>query len=149
MCLREANVIDAVFNTVKGALTLIHTSPRTNQFDESGVVNSELTVSQVSQEPAQTSRDWYGYTGYVSYTATIPDSKPRNVVLRRMTRTRRIIKTIKGTSKRVTFGSVSVQEEGSTNEMFKAVEDKMPEASSTEVIHHVLKSAGDTVISRR
>ena len=38
--LRESNVIDTVSNTVKGALTVIHTSPRTDQLDESGVINS-------------------------------------------------------------------------------------------------------------
>ena len=39
------------------------------------------------------------------------------------------------------FGSVSVQEDGSTSEMFEAVEDKMPVAYSTEVLQHVLASA--------
>ena len=49
---REANVTEAVSNAVKGALTVGHTSARTNQFDESGLDISELTVIQVSQEPA-------------------------------------------------------------------------------------------------
>ena len=42
-----------MFNAVTGALTVNHTSPRTNQLDEPGVVNSEMTISQVSQVPAQ------------------------------------------------------------------------------------------------
>ena len=62
-----------------------------------------------------------------------------------MTRTRRIIKTIRGTSKRVPFGPVSFQEDGPTNKMFKAVEGKMQEASSTEVLQHVLASAEEVV----
>ena len=65
--------------------------------------------------------------------------------MQRVTRTRRIIKTIKGTSKRVTIGSVSVQEDGPTNEMFEAVRDKMPEVSSTEVLQHVLASAEEII----
>uniref|UniRef100_M4BYD6 Uncharacterized protein n=1 Tax=Hyaloperonospora arabidopsidis (strain Emoy2) TaxID=559515 RepID=M4BYD6_HYAAE len=75
----------------------------------------------------------------------IPNSKSRNIVVRRVTRTRRIVKTIKVTSKRVTFGSVSVQEDGPKNEVIEAVEDKMLEASSTEVLHHVLGSAEEIV----
>ena len=62
----------------------------------------------------------------------------------RTTSTRQI-KTIKGTSKRATFGSVSVQEDGPSNETFEAVEDKMPEASSVEVLQHVLASAKEIV----
>ena len=69
--------------------------------------------------------------------------------MRRVTRTRRIVKKIKGMSKRVTFGYVSVQENGRTNEMFKAVEDKMPGASSTEVLQHVLASAKRYLTSLR
>ena len=52
MLLQEANVTDAVFNAVKGALTVSHTSPRNNQLDETGEVNRELTLSQVSQGPS-------------------------------------------------------------------------------------------------
>ncbi|CAI5701514.1 unnamed protein product [Peronospora effusa] len=70
--------------------------------------------------------------------ATTPSSRSKVVVTRR-TSTRRI-KTIKGTSKRVTLGSVLVQEDGPTNELFEAVEDKMPEASSVEVLQLVLAS---------
>ena len=66
-------------------------------------------------------------------------------MVRRVTRTRRIVKKIKCTSKRVTFGPVSVQEDGPTNKVFEAIEDKMPEASSTEVLQHVLGSAGEIV----
>ena len=45
----------------------------------------------------------------------------------------------------MTFGSVSVQEDRPTNEMFEAVEDKMPESSSMEVLQNVLGSAEEIV----
>ena len=57
----------------------------------------------------------------------------------------RHVKTIKGTLKRVTFGSVSVQEDGPSNEVSEAVEDKMPEVYSVEVLQHVLGSAEEIV----
>ena len=104
MLLRNANATDAAFNAVKGALTVSHTSPRTNQLDRSGIVNIELTVSQVSQEPAQSQGPGAVVRDTLATTATIPNSKSKNVVVRRVTLTKRIIKTIKGTSKRVTFG---------------------------------------------
>ena len=66
-------------------------------------------------------------------------------MVRRVTRTRKIVNTIKGTSKRLTFESVSAEEDGPTNEIFEAVEDKIPEASSTEVLYHVLGSAEEIV----
>ena len=72
MFLREANVTDAVFNAVKGMLTVSHTSPRTNQLDESGIVNSELTVSQLSQEPAQSQGPGAVGRDTLATTATIP-----------------------------------------------------------------------------
>ena len=62
----------------------------------------------------------------------------------RRTSTRRI-KTIKGTSKRVTLKSVSVQENGLANDLIEVVEDKMPEASSVEVLQLVLASAEEIV----
>ena len=131
--LREANVNDAVFNAVKGTLTVGHTSPSTNHLGESGIVNSKLTVSQVSQKLAQSQGPHDVVRNTLATTATTPTFKSRNVLVQRMTRTRRIVNTIRGTSKGVTFGSVSVQEDGPTNEKFEAVEDKMPEASLTEV----------------
>lgn len=67
----------------------------------------------------------------------IPSAKSKKVVVTRKTRTIRTTRTIKGTSKRVTFGSVPIQEDGPTNEVFEAVEDKMPDAFSYEVLQHV------------
>ncbi|CAI5705397.1 unnamed protein product [Peronospora effusa] len=81
------------------------------------------------------------------------DSSPDNsgnagaqskVVVTRTRSTRRI-KTIKGTSKQVTYESVSVKENGPTNELFEAVEDKMPEASSFEMLQLVLASVEEIV----
>ena len=143
--LREANVTDAVFNALKDALTVSHTSPKTNQLDESGVVNSELNVSQVSLEPAKSQGTGAIVRDTLATTAKIPNFKSRNVVVRRVTRTRRIVKTIKGTLKGVTFRSVSAQEDGPTNEMFEVVEDKMSEASSTEVLQRVSGSVKEIV----
>ena len=131
--LREANVNDAVFNAVKGTLTVGHTSPSTNHLGESGIVNSKLTVSQVSQKLAQSQGPHDVVRNTLATTAATPTFKSRNVLVQRVTRIRRIVNTIRGTSKGVTFGSVSVQEDGPTNEKFEAVEDKMPEASLTEV----------------
>ena len=143
--LRESNITDDMSNTVKGALTASHPTPSNNQIDESGVVNSELTLSQVSQEPAQRQGPGAVVRCTLATLAMIPNIKSRNVVVRRAKPTRRIVKTIEGTSKRVAFGSVSVQEDGPTNEMFEAVEDKMPEASSTEVLQHGFLAAKDIV----
>ena len=53
--------------------------------------------------------------------------------------------TTKGTPKRVTFGSVPIQKDGPTNELFLAEEDKMPDASSNEVLQYVLGSAEEIV----
>ena len=97
--MREAKVTDSVFYAVKGALTLSHTSPSTNKIDESGIVNSELTVSQVSQEPAQIQGPGAVVRDTLATTATVLNFKSRNVVVQRVTRTRRVMKTIKGTSK--------------------------------------------------
>ena len=108
MLLREAKVSDAVFNAFKGALTVRHASPRTNQLDGFGIVNIELTVSQVSQMPAQRQGPGAVVSNTLVTTVTIPNSKSRNVLVRRVTHTKRIMKLIKGTSKRVTFRSVSV-----------------------------------------
>ena len=99
MLLREADVSDAVFNAVKCALTVGHTSPRTNQLDDSGIVNNVLTVSQVSQEPAQSQRPGAIVRDTLATTATVLNFKSRNVVVQRVTRTRRVMKTIRGTSK--------------------------------------------------
>ena len=99
MLLRDANVTDDRFNAFKGALTASHTSPSTNQLDESGIVNSELTVSQVSQEPTQSQRPGAIVRDTLATTATVLNFKSRNVVVQRVTRTRRVMKTIKGTSK--------------------------------------------------
>ena len=126
-------------------MTVSHTSPKTNQLDESGVVNSELNVSQVSLEPAKSQGTGAIVRDTLATTAKIPNFKSRNVVVRRATRTRRIVKTIKGTLKGVTFRSVSAQEDGPTNEMFEVVEDKMSEASSTEVLQRVSGSVKEIV----
>ncbi|CAI5722202.1 unnamed protein product [Peronospora effusa] len=159
--LREAYVTDAVSNTVEGAMTVCQSTPGTTQLERSGVVVSALAESQVTHIPTQVEK-----TGVVNGAmtgshasnspaqsrepvavdaeiATTPSSRSKVVVTRR-TSTRRI-KTIKGTSKRVTLGSVSVQEDGPTNELFEAVEDKMPEASSVEVLQLVLASAEEIV----
>ena len=48
---------------------------------------------------------------------------------------------IKRTSKRVNIGSVSVQEDGPSNEMFEAIEYNILEASLVEALLHVLESA--------
>ena len=77
--LREANVTDAVFNAIKGALIVSHTSPSTNQIDEYGMVNSELTVIQVSQEPAQSQGAEAVVRDTLATTATIPNSNSSNV----------------------------------------------------------------------
>ena len=99
MLLREANVTDGVSNTVKGVLTVLHTSPRSNQLDESGVVNSEMTVSQVLQEPAQSQGPGVVVRDTLTTRATVPDSKSRNVVVRRVKRTRRILRRPKALRK--------------------------------------------------
>ena len=52
MLLREANVNDAFVKIVNGEFKFSHTSTTTNHPDEFNVVNSEMTVSQASQEPA-------------------------------------------------------------------------------------------------
>ena len=78
--LREANVTDAVSNTVKGTFTVIHTSPRTNQLNSSGVLNRELIVCQVSEEPAQSQGPSAFVRNRFAATATIPNPNSRNVV---------------------------------------------------------------------
>ena len=80
MLLRDANVTDDRFNAFKGALTASHTSPSTNQLDESGIVNSELTVSQVSQEPTQSQGPGAVVRDTLATTAK-PSSKSRKVVV--------------------------------------------------------------------
>ena len=158
--LREANVTDAVSNTVEGALTVCHMLPSTTQLvepsvvgsvltgskvtqnptqlEETGVVNGTmtgshasngpaqsqepvavdggLTGSQAPQEPAQSQEPGAVGRSVLAETATTPTSRSK-VVVAQTTSTRRT-KTIKGTSKRVTFGSVSVQEDGPSNETF-------------------------------
>ena len=109
------------------------------QSREPVAVESKLTGSQASQEPAQSQEPVAVGGGALAVIAATPSSRSKVVVTRR-TSTRRI-KTIKGTSKRVTLGSVSVQEDGPTNELFEVVEDKTPEASSVEVLQLVLASA--------
>ena len=99
MRLREDNVNDAVFNLVKGASTVSQASPRTNQLDESSVVNSELTVIQVSREPAQRQGPGAAVRNTLATKVTITNSKSMNVVLQRVTHTRRIVKRIKVSSK--------------------------------------------------
>ncbi|CAI5703334.1 unnamed protein product [Peronospora effusa] len=163
--LREAYVADAVSNTVEGAMTVCQSTPGTTQLERSGVVGSALaesqvthiptqvektgvvngamTASQAPQEPAQSQETGAVGRSALAEIATTPSSRSKVMVTRR-TSTRRI-KTIKGTSKRVTLGSVSVQEDGPTNELFEAVEDKMPEASSVEVLQLVLASAEEIV----
>lgn len=108
-------------------------------------MKGELTISQASQGPAQ--RQMSGAVGRdtLPEIATIPSAKSKKVVVTRKTSTIRTTRTIKGTSKRVTFGSVPIQEDGPTNEVFEAVEDKMPDASSNEVLQHVLGSAEEIV----
>ncbi|CAI5706517.1 unnamed protein product [Peronospora effusa] len=185
--LREANVTDAVSNTVEGAMTVCQSTPGTTQLERSGVVvgalvesqvthiptqvektgvvngamtgnhasnspaqsrepvavDGGLTASQAPQEPAQSQEPGAVGRSALAEIATTPSSRSKVVVTRR-TSTRRI-NTIKGTSKRVTLGSVLVQEDGPTNELFEAVEDKMPEASSVEVLQLVLASAEEIV----
>ena len=106
-------------------------------------VDSGLTDSQAPQEPAQSLEPGAVGRGALAVIATAPTSRSK-VVVTRTTSTRRI-KTIKGTSKRVTIGSVSVQEDAPTNELFEVVEDIMPVASSVEELQHVLASAEEIV----
>ncbi|CAI5721776.1 unnamed protein product [Peronospora farinosa] len=153
--LREAYVADVMSNTVEGAMTVemtgvvngtmtgSHASNSPAQSREPVAVDGGLTGSQAPQEPAQSQEPGAVGRSALAEIATTPSSRSKVVVTRR-TRTRRI-KTIKGTSKRVTLGSVSVQEDGPTNELFEAVEDKMLEASSVEVLQLVLASAEEIV----
>ena len=57
----------------------------------------------------------------------------------------RQIRTIKATSKRVTFGAVSNKEDGPSKIVFEAVKDVIAEASSVEVPRQVFKSAEEIV----
>uniref|UniRef100_A0AAV1TEI0 Uncharacterized protein n=1 Tax=Peronospora matthiolae TaxID=2874970 RepID=A0AAV1TEI0_9STRA len=129
--LREANVTDAVSNTVEGALKVCQTSPSTTQLVEPGVVDEAmtgshaskgpaqsrepvavdggLTESQAPQEPAQSLEPGAVGRSVLAIATTTPAFRAK-VVVTRTTSTRRI-KTIKGTSKRVTVGSDSVQED--------------------------------------
>ncbi|CAI5701125.1 unnamed protein product [Peronospora effusa] len=108
------------------------------QLEETGVVNGAMKGSQAPQEPAQSHEPVAVGRSALAEIATTPSSKSKVVVIQ-ATSTRRI-KTIKGTSKRVALGSASVQEYGPMNELFEAVEDKMPEASSVEEgkIHEIV-----------
>ncbi|CAI5714557.1 unnamed protein product [Peronospora effusa] len=128
---------------VNGAMTDSHASNSPAQSREPVAVDGGLTGSQAPQEPAQSQEPGAVGRSALSEIATTPSSRSKVVVTRR-TSTRRL-KTIKGTSKRVTLGSVLVQEDGPTNELFEAVEDKMPEASSVEVLQLVLASAEEIV----
>ncbi|CAI5701582.1 unnamed protein product [Peronospora effusa] len=128
---------------VNGAMTGSHASNSPAQSREPVAVDGGLTGSQAPQEPAQSQEPGAVGRSALAEAATTPSSRSEVMVTRR-TSTRRI-KTIKGTSKRVTLGSVSVQEDEPTNEFFEAVEDKMPEASSVEVLQLVLASAEEIV----
>ena len=98
--LEGGNVTDAVLNSVKGVLTVSHTSPRTNQIDKSGVVNTDLTVSHVSQELAQIQGPGGVVRDMLATTSTILNYKSRNVVVRRATRTKQIKKRSKARRKK-------------------------------------------------
>ena len=128
---------------VNGAMTGSHASNGPAQSREPVVVDGGLKGSQAPQEPAQSQEPGAVGRSALAEIATTPSSRSKIVVTRR-TSTRRI-KTIKGTLKRVTLGSVSVQQNGPTNELFEAAEDKMPEASSVEVLQLVLASAEEIV----
>ncbi|CAI5701232.1 unnamed protein product [Peronospora effusa] len=158
---QEAYVADDVSSTVEGAMTVYQSAPGTTQLEKSGVVGSVLAESQVTHIPTQPEETGVVNEAMTSSHASNSPAQSRErvvsdggltgsqapqepVVVTRRTSTRRI-KTIKGTSKRVTLGSVSVQEDGPTNELFEAVEDKMPEASSVEVLQLVLASAEEIV----
>ena len=163
--LREAYATDVVSNTVEGALTGCQTSPIPTQLVETEVVNrtmtsshasecpaqsrepvavdGELTRSHASHKPAQCQEPGAVGRGALARSATTPASQKR-VVVTRKTSTRQI-RTIKGTSKRVTFGSVSNEEDGPSNEVFEAVKDEIAEASSVEVLRQVFKSAEEIV----
>ncbi|CAI5710086.1 unnamed protein product [Peronospora effusa] len=123
--LREAYVDDA--------MTVCQSAPGTTQIERSGVAGSALAESQVTNIPTQ-----------VEKTVVVNGAMMRPIVLHRAESMRQLM-TIKGTSKRVTLGSVSVQEDGPTNELFEAVEDRIPEASSAEVLQLVLASAEEIV----
>lgn len=110
-------------------------------------VESELTESQASHKPAQCLKPGAVGKGALASRATAPVSQSKVVVTRR-TSTRQI-RTIKGTSKRVTFGSVPFKEDGPSNEEFEAVKDNVAEASSVEVLRQVFKSAEELVRCRR
>ncbi|CAI5717180.1 unnamed protein product [Peronospora effusa] len=102
----------------KAATSLPEGSRECDDEPEPVVVDGGLTRSQAPQEPAQSHE---------------PERAPD------------LLQKIKGTSKRVTLGSVSVQEDGPTTELFEVVEDKMPDASSVEVLQLFLASAEEIV----
>ncbi|CAI5704896.1 unnamed protein product [Peronospora effusa] len=128
---------------VNGAMTSSHALNGPAQSRELVAVYGGLTGSEAPQEPAQSQEPGAIGRSALSEIPTTPSSRSKVVVIQK-TSTRRI-KTIKGTSKRVTLGSVSVQEDGPTNELFEAVEEKMPEASSVEVLQLVLASAEEMI----
>ena len=109
------------------------------QSREPVAVHGELTKSQASHESAQCLKPGAVGKGALARSATAPASQKKVVVTRR-TSTRQI-RTIKGTSKRVIFESVSYKEDEPSNEVFKAVKDEIAEASSVEVLRQVFKSA--------
>ena len=132
---------------VNGAMTGSHASNSPAQSREPVAVNGGPTGSQAPHEPSQSQEPGAVGRSALAEIATTPSSRSKVVVIQ-ATSTRRI-QTIKGTSKQVTLGSVSVQEYGPMNELFEDVEETMPEASSVEVLQLVLASAVEIVISRR
>ena len=87
----------------QGCLTFIHTSPTTTQLYDSSVVKSELTASRASQVPAESQGPGAVVRDTLATSATILNSKSRNVVVTSVKRTRKIVETTNGTSKERTL----------------------------------------------
>lgn len=117
-----------------------HASKYRTKSQKPVAVDGKLTEFKASQEPTDCQEA--GVVGRGAWQTTLT-SRSKVVVSRK--KSTRHVKTIKGTSKRVNFGSVSVQEDGPSNEVLEAVEDKMPGASSVEVLQHVLGSAEEII----
>ena len=81
--------------------------------------------------------------GELARRATSPDSQSKVVVTRR-TSTRQI-RTIKGTSERVTFELDPIKEDGPSNEEFEAVKDDVAEAFLVKVLRQVFKYTEELV----
>ena len=120
---------------VERAMTSSHLSQNSAQSTKPVADESELTESQASHKPAKCLKSSAVGKCALAKSATAPDSLSKVVVSRR-TSTRQI-RTIKGTSKRVTFGSDPIKEDGPSNEEFEAVKDDIAEASSVEVLRQV------------